>query len=435
MATSSFGGFGTKPAAAPAPTAPAPRPAAGLPPAAAVKAPGLPAPSAAPRPAPAAAPAPTVRAPLPAARVPASAPGVGLPRPAAPAPAAAAPKAAADAAQAEAEAAQQAEQDRVNEEARLAEEAAAQQEAARPAATPAPARRTRTPKNLSLAQPVAAPAAPAAVEAHAQVVEPAASIPQANVGVDDEDRAIALTGNFELPAFGEISGEITSRDVKLPRLALVHPVGKLVEQFRQYVGSFVLNKETLLTVQDQPEWETLGLTILGFTKFYRENLPNGSDALPRQFTALAEVQDAGGSIDWTDVRDEHGRNVRKKPPFSEAALLIVALDCPKGYLGSEVEGVFAFEGPDGVRRTLALWQLTGGAYNNAGKKVITEAGSTLKTIGLPRGKWSLSAKLVKAGDNNIWSPQLARSGVHSVEVARHFAEIMGAVDAAEVTPE
>ncbi len=65
---------------------------------------------------------------------------------------------------------------------------------------------------------------------------------------DDLNAALApRTSGLPVPKIGEVSGEIDSGDIDIPRLAIAYGVGALAKVFAH--GDLVLNKEYLIGVR------------------------------------------------------------------------------------------------------------------------------------------------------------------------------------------
>jgi hypothetical protein len=246
------------------------------------------------------------------------------------------------------------------------------------------------------------PATPVEVEVTSAPAPLAAATPAAPASAE---KAIVTEGFYDQ----QIDGEITQRDIRLPRINLVQKTGDLGEHFS--AGSFVYNKEVLLS--SGKEDEPLRLTVLRLRKQYQEKTKFGSDEQPRVFNTLAEVRNAGGTIEYEVAQEDP-----KIKLFEELAHLKVLLEWPEG-----VDNDHAIYEFGGKSYALCAWSMKGSAYKSAGKAVITAAQTHLKA-GLHLGSWFLTSINKKWNGNSWHNPVLRTAGKNSPEFAAFAQELI-----------
>jgi hypothetical protein len=274
-----------------------------------------------------------------------------------------------------------------------------------PAAPPAPAApRTRK------AAPKLDAAAPAqsAVAAVAQAA-PAQSTAVAVVDYDDAPVALATVSNTPL---GAIAGDISSDDLKLPRLVAVQAVGDLSAVFQQ--GSILLDGEVVLAgpSKDAPmkASEEVLLIPMKAAVVYRENFDfkdqTTKDKIPREFSSVEAMRAAGG-VDDFDKGPGH---------FRKAMNLLCAISIPLSRITPALEPYFvdideeATVGEEqGLAMCVATVRFANSAFNSAGKTIITDSQRTFRSEegGLLAGLYSykMVRRQLQAGDW-IWAPEL-----------------------------
>jgi hypothetical protein len=204
---------------------------------------------------------------------------------------------------------------------------------------------------------------------------------------------------------GGITGEIDKGDLSMPKINIVQSVGPLSEDFKP--GSILFRKELVLVqASDDPKAWTppLEITVLSARKQFQEVKDYDSDEMGATVDTMAEVEAAGGWIDWRN--DE-------KPPWRPLLTALCLVKAPT----EEIAEQFTLAGPDDNSYELALWVMTGTAYTRAAKQIMTAAISSLKDKDtgqtmLPRGRWHLSVKRDKLGANLVYVPKFVLVGKH-----------------------
>jgi hypothetical protein len=234
-----------------------------------------------------------------------------------------------------------------------------------------------------------------------------------------------------LPLFGQVIGEVSQSDLRIPRLNLVHGVGEIFKSFPNEVGNYVLNKECVLNVNEARGGQPIRLTIVSAKKFWRENLPRERrEELPRQFDTAREVLEIGETVDWQN--DPENPTKRIAPSFDAALLCIVLIECPADIVGTTDESHFPIETPWGVKYAQALFQIHASAYRAIGKRILTEASSSLSRRGLPYGRWVLGSHLNTGGKDAYQEPTIKRDGLNDDDQVAFFRdEIFGGAPPAD----
>ena len=192
-----------------------------------------------------------------------------------------------------------------------------------------------------------------------------------------------------------IEGEIGNRDIQLPRLNLIQKMSDMVNAGFQ-PNTFVLNKEI-------PLGKTLEAVVVRLKKQFTQDLPYGTDVQPHTCDTIAEVREAGGSIEWG-----------AENKYSEVAHMQLMVKAPDGLTEEQLDS-FPYE-VDGSHWAPCMFTAAKTAYKTSAKPVITAAFSTLRQ-GLHHGLWSVTADL-KSNPMGSWSvPQFKLTGRTKKEMA------------------
>jgi hypothetical protein len=200
-----------------------------------------------------------------------------------------------------------------------------------------------------------------------------------------------------------IQGEISRSDIKLPRINLVQKVGDLSNLFTP--GIFLFDKSIVLSEGKVP----FEITVLHLKKMYQEDLDFTSKETPQSFDTADEVIAAGGSLKSRDANY-----------YKEVAHVQVVIEKPKD-CPEELEGLFPYEF-EGKQYGSAIWTLTGSAFTNTGKTLITAA-FTLLRAGLHTGKFLITSELKKNEKNSWYAPIAKFGGKHTPEQAEFFKSL------------
>ncbi len=198
----------------------------------------------------------------------------------------------------------------------------------------------------------------------------------------------------------EIQGDFKNTDINLPVLQIVQGVGPMKVKFPQNEGSFVLNKELLLTAPSIP----LQFVVTRFRKQIIENLPYGEDSVG-QARVVDSEEDAiklGGVMTWEE--DEKGKRI--PPTWVPIGTAFCVLLAPKGL---EEDPAFPYE-YNGKRHAIAIWRLRSTAYTTVAKSIVTASQFSLtpENGGLAAGLWSAITKYEKRGLNFVHVPYISQ---------------------------
>lgn len=179
-------------------------------------------------------------------------------------------------------------------------------------------------------------------------------------------------------ALGEVSGDISASDIRLPRLQITYGVGGLAEAFAP--GDWILDKENLLAHKDEP----LRVVILSAVKYWKEYLSNeafNAGVRPRSFATDTEVLKNGGTVEWVNGVG---------PTFSPAMDVKLLIEKPAnlvcGYFGLEIEG---------KSYAPAIWTADKTTYNKVAQVITLMSRFTLASRGLCSGLFELSTTVQK----------------------------------------
>jgi hypothetical protein len=183
---------------------------------------------------------------------------------------------------------------------------------------------------------------------------------------------------------GCIEGEITTHDLKVPRLNLAQKSGKLGDDFPP--GSFVFEQQVLIA---NPGSSFVAVP-LRMKKYYQEKVEFGTDQIPRKANTSAEVRSLGGTTNY-DLKDE-------LPWFQDIADIRLAIQAPDD-LDEQYSEFFPYS--DGTNNyALAIYTVASSAYTSLAKRFITDGEYLLKGA-LYSGRYEISGELRK-GANNSW---------------------------------
>lgn len=242
-----------------------------------------------------------------------------------------------------------------------------------------------------------------AEQAEVQIVPAGDQHPQQIVPAGDQHPATksALT----IPSARGITGEITMRDIQLPRVNLVQKIGALADSGAT-PGVYVLNKEALLSDGKTP----LNITVLRLHKQYRQRLEQGDPSMPNVYDTQEKVIENGGSLKWGEPNF-----------YQEIAHLSLAIEKPANL--KEEYAPFFYREHNGKFYTLAVYTVASSAFTALGKKVIT-AGYHQLAHGLWLGKWQLTSTLAKGPKGTWFIPEAKFDGMHDKETAAFFESMI-----------
>jgi hypothetical protein len=229
------------------------------------------------------------------------------------------------------------------------------------------------------------------------------------VTVNAESKAVATVSTDRVIQGGArgIEGEITTKDIVLPRINLVQKTGPLVDS-GMVPGSFVFDKEVNLSNGKDP----LSITVLRLVKQYKQKLEYGDPSTPLVFTTQQEVIDNGGSLRYGEPNY-----------FQEIAHLFLAIAKPENI--SEEHASHFYREHNGKQYTNAVYTVASTAFTSVGKKVIKAGYSQLRD-GLWLGEWKLKSELQKNTKGSWYIPEVTFAGMYDKDAAAFFESMANA---------
>jgi hypothetical protein len=160
------------------------------------------------------------------------------------------------------------------------------------------------------------------------------------------------------PKFG-LDGEFDSSDMVKPYLNIAQAVAPLCQSAGWRAGDIVLGKEYGMF---RDKLDPIKIIVCKADKWFLEDLPYGTEGMPRRFKSSEEVLHAGGTVN--------------KGSFLPALYNYILIEKPSKIFDQDFNVVtcpsFTVE-LDGRSFALALYNLTSTAYGGAGKTIITAA--------------------------------------------------------------
>ena len=208
-----------------------------------------------------------------------------------------------------------------------------------------------------------------------------------------------------------IVGEVSMRDIKLPRLNLVQKVGSLADNFQP--GSIVFEKTFVLS--DGKIENALDLTPLQLRKQYQRKTAWGegdTSEQPEVYDTVEQVRAAGGSLQYGDENY-----------FQEIAHIAFAVKMPeKLEAPDELVDLFPHTFGDALY-AVVMWTVASSSYTALGKRIISDSAMTLRN-GLHTGHYLVSSEIRKNARNSWYVPRASFAGKHTAEATEFFASIL-----------
>lgn len=230
---------------------------------------------------------------------------------------------------------------------------------------------------------------------------------QAPAAAENPDRTLA---NPLAPGF---AGAWDRKDIRLPRINLIHKTSKggLIEAFG--IGSFVLNQEVKLSDGKTP----IIVTALRAVKDYQQKLPFGSDEEPKVFNTPEEVERAGGTLQYSK------QAVAEKNYFGPRAHIQLIFELPEG-ASEEDAALFPYEN-DGKTYGMALFTVASSAFTSVGKELATLCNNNkIMRKGMQYGRLELTSEGRKKGDLDWKVPVIKYAGENPEELVQFFASLL-----------
>lgn len=206
-------------------------------------------------------------------------------------------------------------------------------------------------------------------------------------------------------ALGQVNGEFTASDIIIPYLKLVAKTGDLSNIFQP--GSFVYNQEVVIGDGKKPA----EITVLRMTKFYRQDIPYGTEEVPKTFSTERDVIAAGGHIGWTE--SEEGSDRYSKAMECVVLLKSVTKDNP----------IFPFEfGSEAY--ALAKWYITKSSYKSVGAKLFSDSQMALKA-GIDTASYELTSMIKTAAVGSWYVPVVKLGKKHDGKFVEFIRALLG----------
>lgn len=222
--------------------------------------------------------------------------------------------------------------------------------------------------------------------------------------VTDETTSSEIATTQAAPMhLGEVTGDFSANDIRLPRLQLVQNVGILSETF--HPGDVILGGDNFIAAKESP----IDVIILNARQYWKEYLGGEKfdpDRRALTFSTEAEVAEAGGTTAWVNGVG---------PTYSKAMTLTLLIKQPKEI----VCGLFGLD-IDNEMYAIAVWDVDKTAYRRVGPQILTAKQVSLRARGLLSGRFQLSTKTEKINKNNIVVPVLRLIGFNPETVVKQI---------------
>lgn len=239
-------------------------------------------------------------------------------------------------------------------------------------------------------------------------------IAEQNTADSASETALVPQGSAALTQDGffsnaELEGDFDRSDFKTPKLHLTQSVGPLSATFQP--GNWIYNKDTDLG--NRP----LEVTALKLRKYFVQDIAYGSEVFPDICSSEKEFMAKGG----LPIREKYAMEKQAKGSAAGKLFYKPTLDITCLIAGRK-EDVLPFEF-EGVPYALAVWTLSSTGYSKTGTTFISAAALGLRS-GLAWGRWTVTPKREKVGQNWIWLPiarQTAKNSQAFVDFARDLS--------------
>lgn len=193
-----------------------------------------------------------------------------------------------------------------------------------------------------------------------------------------------------------IEGEVTRRDINIPKVALVNAMSKARTEGDMPSGAFVFSDTINLGSPKKGEKSgpPIEIFILNARKGYQKYVAYGSDEPLIRAASAEEVRTLGGTLNRQD---------KSKPLFEETAQFLFVVPAPEGLDESDL-AYFRME-HNGKRYAKALFFAKSIAYTGTFKPVTTRVNNTGE--GVTFVSWVLQSKFMETEKFSWWTPKLA----------------------------
>jgi hypothetical protein len=210
------------------------------------------------------------------------------------------------------------------------------------------------------------------------------------------------------PAF---TGDWNRKDIRLPRLNLIHKTSAdaLIDQFG--IGAFAFGKEVKLSDGKTP----FRIIAMRAAKDYVQKLPFGDPETPAVFNTVEEVENAGGTLEFNK---KNGNNY-----FQPRAHIQVAFAAPDG-LRDEDLALFPYEF-EGKPWGMAMFTVASSAYTSVGIGLSTLCNNNkVMRKGPLFGALDLTSEIRKNAKNSWHVPVIRYAGENSEDLVKFLTNLL-----------
>jgi hypothetical protein len=214
---------------------------------------------------------------------------------------------------------------------------------------------------------------------------------------------------------GDVTGEITSQDKKIPRLNLGQKSGALGESMG--FGNLILNKELVIA----PYGKVITATVLKMKKQYQERRPYdpNSTTLPKMFNTSKEAHVAGFATEWPS-----GQLAGDEKLALPIAHLLLFLPAPEGMDPNVVEQNFFYDFK-GTHYTAAIFTTSPTGYKVTAQPLFTFLDTPkAKEQGLRVGNWKLVSEKQQNAKNSWYNLKPSSNGFNSPDFIKYTKEVL-----------
>ena len=201
-------------------------------------------------------------------------------------------------------------------------------------------------------------------------ITPGAAQPDASSITDLQ--AVDTSSNALIP--GEVSGEISGSDIKLPTLRIMQKMSDNPNKLD--LGLITVNGDIVV----EADGEAI-VTIVSIQKKYEEILPFGA-GIPKRFSKLEEAISEGYKL----CRSKQDRD-SGAPLVEETAIVLLACHKPDGAMDRS----FPFQLGE-TRAVPAAWFLRSYAYGNIAKTVFSKLAFDLRGTNILEARWKITTE-------------------------------------------
>lgn len=214
-----------------------------------------------------------------------------------------------------------------------------------------------------------------------------------------------------LPQSSGFVGSWDRKDIRLPRLNLVHKTSaqELIDAFG--IGAFCFNKEVKLSDGKTPA----RITVLRAAKDYVQKLDFDSAEEPQVFNTPEEVLKAGGSLDYKDLKSGNY--------FIPRAHMQIITPLPEG-VTEEQAALFPYEFQDKAYG-MAMFTVASSAYTSVGKELATLCtNNKVMRKGMQYGGLDLTSEIRKNSKNSWHVPVIKFMGENPAELVEFYTSLL-----------